>query len=692
LLGKFCDWFDHRTGYRRLRDAMLLERIPGGAKWRYVWGSTLAFVFFIQLVTGVLLMTAYSPGDSTAWGSVYFIQYVMDFGWLIRGLHHFGSQTMVVLLGVHMLQVVIAGAHLPPREVNWWLGLALMGVVLGLSLTGYLLPWDQKGFFATQVATNILGSIPGVGEFLQKVVVGGPVYGNQTLTHFYSLHVGILPPLLIVLLIAHVAIFRRHGLTTPKNAKGEGVFWPDQAFRDMVVCMLVFGVMLALVIFGGHGNKIETPAAQAGAEPGLYERMAKAGRDGLGANLDAPADPLTEGYPARPEWYFLFLFQLLKYFEGEYFLIGALVIPNGVAVLLALLPLLGYGRMRKFGHVFGVIVVVALLLSVAALTVLAMADDSPTPYPFNLGGGSQKAKGLHEKFKEAELEAQRAVQLAAQGIPEEGGRYLLRGDPMTRGPKAFKKNCAVCHSYNLSAEQPSHDDFHAAGAAFKASDLHGFASEKWIRGLLDDPGSSKYFGLTKLEGMKNWRAKIDKNREKWKKRDPASAETKIATENGEFDTIAKWLAGQAKPKKDRDAALETRGRELFDSTCASCHKFRDMSKEPKSKEEIESAEAEDTKVAPNLWDYGSAQWIRGMIMNPAHPSLYGKNNEMPAFRNSSGPGAELLLKEFRELQNKNGALPNVNDLSDTDRELIVRWLTRDYRVIFGGKVIAETSR
>src|SRR5262245_51327767 len=113
VLGKLFDWFDHRTGFRKLRDAMLLEHIPGGARWRYVWGSTLVFVFMIQLVTGVLLMTAYSPGDSTAWGSVYFIQYEMDFGWLIRGLHHFGSQTMVVLLGIHMLQVVIAGAHLP---------------------------------------------------------------------------------------------------------------------------------------------------------------------------------------------------------------------------------------------------------------------------------------------------------------------------------------------------------------------------------------------------------------------------------------------------------------------------------------------------------------------------------------------------------------------------------------------------
>src|ERR1700739_3609067 len=198
MLLRLRSLFDERTGSRKLVAALLIERIPGGAKWRYVWGSCLAFVFAIQLITGVLLMTSYSAGDSTAWSSVYFIQYQMDFGWFIRGLHHFGSQTMVVLLGVHMLQVVIAGAHLPPREVNWWLGLLLMGCVLGLSLTGYLLPWDQKGFWATQVATNIAGNLPGPGAFLKRIIVGGPEYGNHTLTRFYALHVGILPFTVIV--------------------------------------------------------------------------------------------------------------------------------------------------------------------------------------------------------------------------------------------------------------------------------------------------------------------------------------------------------------------------------------------------------------------------------------------------------------------------------------------------------------
>src|SRR5260370_27624010 len=150
VLKHLGDWLDHRTGFRKLVGVLLIEHIPGGAKWRYVWGSCLAFVFLIQLATGILLMTAYTPGYSTPWSSVYFIQYEMDFGWLIRGLHHFGSQGMVVLLGIHMLQVVIAGAHLPPREINWWLGLGLLGLGLALSLTGSLLPWHQKGYWATK--------------------------------------------------------------------------------------------------------------------------------------------------------------------------------------------------------------------------------------------------------------------------------------------------------------------------------------------------------------------------------------------------------------------------------------------------------------------------------------------------------------------------------------------------------------
>lgn len=179
------------------------------------------FTFVIQVITGFFLWTAYSPSTQTAWESVFFIQYQMQLGWLIRGLHHYASQAMIILLALHILQVVIAGAYRPPREVNWWLGLLLTFVVLGLALTGYLLPWDEKGYWATQVATKIMGVVPMVGPALQQLLIGGPNYGHHTLTRFFALHAGLLPALLIVLLAAHIALFRRHGVTHPRDAVGE---------------------------------------------------------------------------------------------------------------------------------------------------------------------------------------------------------------------------------------------------------------------------------------------------------------------------------------------------------------------------------------------------------------------------------------------------------------------------------------
>src|SRR5262249_21269268 len=154
----------------------LYERIPGGARWRYVWGSTLVFTFFVQVVTGIFLWMAYSPSKTTAWESVYYIQYEMTGGWFLRGLHHYTAQAMIVLLALHLMQVVIDGAYKAPREFNFWLGVVLMLIILGLSLTGYLLPWDQKGYWATRVATTIAGGTPGVGNEVKTLIVGGSDY------------------------------------------------------------------------------------------------------------------------------------------------------------------------------------------------------------------------------------------------------------------------------------------------------------------------------------------------------------------------------------------------------------------------------------------------------------------------------------------------------------------------------------
>ena len=694
--GKLLDWLDHRTGYRAAMDAMLLEHVPGGARWRYVWGSTLVFVFTLQLVTGLLLMTAYSPSDTTAWASVHFIQYQMDFGWLIRGLHHFGSQTMMVLIALHMLQVVLAGAQLPPREFNWWLGMGLLGVTFGLSLTGYLLPWDQKGYWATRVATNIAGTLPSGGPFIQQVAVGGPDYGNHTLTRFFALHVGILPLTLIVLLVFHIAMFRRHGVTAPANVEGQEYFWPGQVFRDWIACLLVFGVMLAAVLgaFGKHGNEVTDPNAPPAEEQTLYDYWAHAGQRGLGANLDAPADRDTADYPARPEWYFLFLFQLLKYFEGPLVQVGTFYIPNGVFLLLFLLPVFGYGRMRNFGYWFGVIVMVLLLLGAAVLTVLAFAADSPewAPTAARLEGKSEEdqkkagesAADLHKKMEKAHVKSKRAAQLAMSGVPDDGARQLLRNDPYTTGHELFKNNCAVCHKFTARPDDPF-EGF--TGGPFKAADLGDFASEKWIRGLLHAPDNPMYFGLTPLEGMKNWKAKVLAKRERLLKKDPEGAKKTIAKEEEDFDVIARWLADQANPADKRNKDLHPKAAEAFGDRCGSCHAVKDVS---------------EGETAPDLTNYGSQDWVRGMIMAPGAKSRYGRSYAveegkerpkglMPAFRNLDGPGADVHLEEFHAGQ-PDFPRDLVIGLSDVDREMIVRFMTRDPRVVFGGRAIAGPKR
>ncbi len=208
-----------------------------------------------------------------------------------------------------------------------------MQIVLGLSLTGYLLPWDQKGYWATRVATNLLGVVPGVGTSLQQLVVGGASYGHHTLTRFFALHAGVLPAALVFFLVLHVALFRRHGICSKQPAKGaDASFWPDQVLKDAVACLAVLLVVLALCLRPGEWFSSEGGVAF--------------GPEG-GAELSAPADPANQYSAARPEWYFLFLFQFLKHFEGwgeQGELLGAVVIPSLVMLGLFLMPLVGAGN------------------------------------------------------------------------------------------------------------------------------------------------------------------------------------------------------------------------------------------------------------------------------------------------------------------------------------------------------------
>src|SRR5437773_142983 len=446
MLTPFLDWLDHRTGHRGLVHDTLFERIPSGARFRYVTGSMLVFAFITQAVTGIFLWMAYSPSSTTAYESVYYIQHEMTGGWLLRGIHHFMAQAMVVTMGLHLLQVVWDGACRPPREFNYWIGLILMLLVMGLGLTGYLLPWDQKGFWATNVATNLMTLSPGVGKEMQQLAVGGNAYGHHTLTRFFAMHAGVLPLLLVGFLALHIALFRRHGITahiTP--GRSDDYFWPVQVMYDALACLVLLTIVMLLVVH------FDLPGVFKGDLP-LAHR---------GAELGAPADPSEQFSAARPEWYYLFLFQLLKYFPGSSEIIGAIVIPTIVLLLLFLLPLVGWWN---FGHRISRAFIVLLIGAVGVLTGMALFDDYYAKLPPRLGLKDERKLVASREFLEAktaaEHDAQRSVELInrrearpdgtlseARLIPKEGAVSLLRNDPKARGQRLFDHHCSSCHSH-----------------------------------------------------------------------------------------------------------------------------------------------------------------------------------------------------------------------------------------------------
>jgi len=627
----FFQWIEARTGIFSLTHEALYERVPGGARWRYVWGSTLVFAFTVQLITGLFLWMAYSPSSQTAWESTYYIQHEIHFGWLLRGVHHFMAQTMIVLLVLHLMQVVIDGAYKAPREFNFWLGLILMKIVLGLALTGYLLPWDQRGYWSTGVATSLMSLVPGVGEEVQKLVVGGSEYGHHTLTRFFALHAGVLPGLLVLFLVMHIAIFRKHGIHPKKlDPKKDCYFWPEQVLRDAVACLAVLCVVLfcvALPIFTG-----DVSLEEAQADPGAH----------LGAHLTAPADPANKFSAARPEWYFLFLFQFLKFFHGEEAeRFGALYIPGAAMGVLFLMPILGRW---KLGHRFNVLFLFVMLLGAGLLTVQAWHDDNMAAldgkYEFvtKLPGMERTPEKMEasedyvKAVKEAEAEAHRTVELvrANGGVPPAGAVSLLRNDPQTQGPRLFvQKNCSACHSWS------STDGTGIVCKEPTAPNLYGFASRAWIERLLDPAhvAGSDMFGNT---------AHKDGDMVGFVQNDLPGLKAEhdlkklIAALSAEAQLPAQAEADKA------DVASIAEGKKLMETfTCTDCHKYGDI---------------DNGGGAPDLTGYGSQEWLTAFISNPSHERFYGENNDnMPAF-----------LKDRENPQN--------NKLTARELEMLVEWL------------------
>ena len=311
------DWFDSRTSVRAGVKLLLDEPLPSGVGWWFVTGSVLLFLLAVQLLTGIVLAVYYVPSPDYAYDSILFITERVTFGRLIRGLHFFGASFIVIAAVVHMMRVVLFASYKKPREVNWIVGVVLLLVILAFALTGYLLPWDQKAYWATTVTINIARSAP-FGDAVATFLKGGAELGALTLLRWYAAHVFLLPACLIGFTVAHLYLMRRQGISGP-IAPVPGPpkpFYPYHALKDTLAIAAVFALLVALAA------SFRVP-------------------------LDAVADPTDASYVPRPEWYFMSLFELLKHFPGPFEPLATIVLPGVLLALLFLLPFLDRGPARR---------------------------------------------------------------------------------------------------------------------------------------------------------------------------------------------------------------------------------------------------------------------------------------------------------------------------------------------------------
>ena len=209
---RLSNWLDERLGWRQIWSSIFLRKIPK-TNWLYTLGSATLFLAINQLITGILLTIYYVPTPDHAYESVLYITSQVPAGWLIRGLHHWGASAMVVVTFLHLLRVVYHGAYKYPREVTWFSGVILMLIVLGFGFTGYLLPWDQKAFWATTVGTRIAEVTPVIGEWLMRIMRGGEELSAVTLARFFGVHVWFLPAVMLLLISFHLYLVIRIGIS-----------------------------------------------------------------------------------------------------------------------------------------------------------------------------------------------------------------------------------------------------------------------------------------------------------------------------------------------------------------------------------------------------------------------------------------------------------------------------------------------
>jgi len=320
MKSKTFQWLDDRFNLSPLINFMEHKQVPvhKHSIWYYMGGVTL-FLFIVQVCSGILLLLYYQPGADSAYESVRFIMTKVNFGWLVRQVHSWAANLMILFIFIHMFSVFFTKAYKKPREMTWLSGMLLFFVSLGAGFSGYLLPWNELAFFATKVGTDIAGAVPLVGEMIKNFLRGGDDVTGATLSRFYAFHVALIPALLTILLSLHLIFVQRQGMhepsyiaALPAEKKKVIPFFPNFVLRDALLWLIVLNILLYLAVF-------------------------------FPWELGLKADPFASApIGIKPEWYFMFMFQTLKILpahiltiEGE--LIGILGFTF-IAILWVLVP------------------------------------------------------------------------------------------------------------------------------------------------------------------------------------------------------------------------------------------------------------------------------------------------------------------------------------------------------------------
>jgi ubiquinol-cytochrome c reductase cytochrome b subunit len=527
-------WINERLPLRAAVRWGLEEDIPGGASFAYIFGSANLFLFLLLAVTGVLQLFYYVPTTDHAYESVMYLRLQVPFGWLVHGLHYWCAQAFVVLVGVHVARVFLWGAYKNPRELIWLMGVMLLLVVAAMAFTGPLLAWDQLGYWAAEVGTSIVGTVPWIGDFLQRFVRGGETMGQGTLSRFFIFHVAIVPAVLFGFIVLHLAAFRQFGGAGPWNPKARkrvGKFWPDQVYKDVLITSLVFIILVGFCVFWR-------------------------------APITGMADPLGRSLTPKPAWNFLFLYQALKSFKGPWELVGTVGVPLAIVSLLFFLPFYDRNpernpRRRPIAIAGGT----ALVLLILALTVMGQLSRPPT-------AGASATSGTPGAPPRPGAPAE-----PNKGATAPSGKVTSAN--IQKGQELYQsQGCAACHKINGQGGAVGPDLSNEGGKG---------RSRDWLTIQIRDPKAHaaasimpSYSSLSQeqIEDLVAYLLSLHSETEKPAPSAPAAGEER-KTESAATGTERQQLPASGRQGPPGEAATliggVKLGRMLFADYCSSCH-------------------------------------------------------------------------------------------------------------------------